>query len=90
MFPCIQILSQSCQEFMPQKIVVSYHKMEKITKKKLTNQNCIAPPLPLLNMSSTGACLYEEGGIEGGHISTIKLTASLRLRFHVYMFIPEN
>lgn len=40
-------------------------------------------------MSSNGACLYEEGGIEGGHIASY-LLLYVRLRFHVYMFIPEN
>lgn len=82
------------KNFRP-KIVVSYNKkMEKknhVSKKRLIKydvlfQNCIALSS---KMSSNGACLYEDGGIEGGHIPSY-LLLYVRLRFHVYMFIPEN
>lgn len=76
------------------KNVVSYMEMEKkhVSKKRVLKkydvlfQNCIALSS---KMSSNGGCLYEEDGIEGGHIPSY-LLLYVRLRFHVYMFIPEN
>lgn len=76
------------------KIVVSYRKKREkkhVSKKRVSKydvlfQNCIALSS---KMSSNGACLYEDGGIEGGHITSY-LLLYVRLRFHVYMFIPEN
>lgn len=76
------------------KIVVSYRKKREknhVSKKRASKydvlfQNCIALSS---KMSSNGACLYEDGGIEGGHIPSY-LLLYVRLRFHVYMFIPES
>lgn len=63
------------------KIVVSYRKKKgkkHVSKKRVSKydvlfQNCIALSS---KMSSNGACLYEDGGIEGGHIPSY--FASLR------------
>lgn len=59
---------------------------KRVSKYDVLFQNCIALSS---KMSSNGACLYEEGGIEGGHIPSY-LLLYVRLRFHIYMFIPEN
>lgn len=59
---------------------------KRVSKYDVLFQNCIALSS---KMSSNGACLYEDGGIEGGHIPSY-LLLYVRLRFHVYMFIPEN
>lgn len=93
MFASVQNSFYPLKNLRP-KIVVSYRKKgekKHVSKKRVSKydvlfQNCIALSS---KMSSNGACLYEEGGIEGGHIPSY-LLPYVRLRFHVYMFIPEN
>lgn len=94
MFAFVQNSFLSCQEFTPKNCRILYGNEKKNTfpKRWVLNkydvlfQNCIALSS---KMSSNGACLYEDGGIEGGHIPSY-LLLYVRLRFHVYMFIPEN
>lgn len=80
-YPLAQKLS-----FLIEKKGKKHVSKKRVSKYDVLFQNCIALSS---KMSSNGACLYEDGGIEGGHIPSY-LLLYVRLRFHVYMFIPEN